>query len=983
MGDLIEKFRTALLSKQRINLHKPFFRDEALKTLIVPLVNDYGDLFIPFRNKKCLFPTCLYDLTQLLEKFQQGGNQESFEFTCQICETPINLNNFLHDITLASELEAMWDKYNAGGSAKVPEVKQFKDGHCEGPLVSLVQQQVLQQQDDVLDSRDITPTSFLGKDKSIDKTVEKPIFEPQYIRDSETGDQLLVNFPQIKEYDKDDFSDLFYNFSMGKTTKTSKKAQSFGVEVLKQDLDSVMNDLKTHKSIIAFFARYVRNVLRITHPTKFDQIFAFEVSGFEKFTQKATYTFLQAFENPFKKNPQRLLDEKDFKIYLIFKHDQRWFVSLADMKPKKCIIADFLSPEFRKTSKDEVQNIIKAFLLAEFKIKMDNYAYYEQVKVNQINDCGLYACRYLANCIVNRMDPLQQVISESQKNLFKSTIPWLILKTNTLVFSLNQSSIGRETPSGDVPEGMDSVKKVRGLGVISANKKKMSPSHSRVISSVALIDKVGNSRKERATLKSRKNTQRSSINDLSAELRESPTPVSNKKSSQGRRDSSLIKLENNEGDRVSDRTSGRKRTHLSNISLSTATSPTKSDPSNVQLHVILQKAEELYQLKEQVEKSFQEEAIGELLSPKIYHRKFSDYTQKASDFQNLLKYFEKSNPDLYKKISSRITAKLEDKLFNKLKMLNAKMPLYSLSPEPLSSSASDATKDKISMYAKKLPPLAQSRTASASNSLEKRPPEKKKFTDLRIPSLAARNTRERIAKRYGVEIYYDELDKFKEDGTIPKDMVTFFFGYLQERHDLKPKHELFTSKQRILSLGPQFYDKLTNSKPMETNIYFKNVKLLTSQYQGVGNVIFDVFDKLFIVAQVEADHYMVVYIDTVDKKMVLYNPTNNKEQSPVNHPVLYNICQFMEEEYHHKAKQAVSMAKWRFTYGEMQKVSEIQESGLLIMRLVYSHYMKAQNGKAGKEDLSEFRKKLVGLAQAIGITQNKKNELGSFVKFPL
>ncbi len=136
MGDLIEKFRTALLSKQRINLHKPFFRDVALKTLIVPLVNDYGDIFVPFRNKKCLLPTCLYDLTQLLERFQTGGNTENFEFNCQICETPINLNNFLHDITLASELEAMWDKYNAGGSAKVPEVKQFKDGHCEGPLTS-------------------------------------------------------------------------------------------------------------------------------------------------------------------------------------------------------------------------------------------------------------------------------------------------------------------------------------------------------------------------------------------------------------------------------------------------------------------------------------------------------------------------------------------------------------------------------------------------------------------------------------------------------------------------------------------------------------------------------------------------------------------------------------------------------------------------------------------------------------------------------
>jgi len=981
MGDILEKFRNALLTKERINLHKPFFRDEALKTLIVPLVNDYGDIFVPFRNKKCLLPTCLYDITYLLERFHEAGNQDNFEFPCNICDTPINLNNFLYDITLASELETMWDKYNAGGSAKVPEVKQFRDGHCEGPLVSLFQQQVLQQQDD--DDQNITPTSFLGgKDKSADRINEKPAYEPQYIRDSETGDQLLVNFPKIKEYDKDDFSDLFYSFSMGKNTKTSKKAQAFGVEVPKQDLDSVMNDLSTKKSIIAFFARYVRNVLRITHPTKFDQVFAFEVTGYEKFSQKAIYTYLQTFENLFKKNPQKLQEDKDTKIYFIFKHDARWFVSLAEMKNKRCIIADFLSPELRKTSKDEVQKIVQAFLLAEFKIKMDQYSYYEQVKVTQVNDCGLYACRYLANCIVNRMDPLQQVISESQKNVFKSAIPWLILKTNTLVFSMNSSNLLDKSDITD-RSGIENMKKVRGAGVISANKKQITPSHSRMLS-VAPVDK-GNSRIERAGLKSRKTTNRSNL-DISAEQRDTTPKKSSQGVRDGRRNSSLVLIPK---DTEAERASDRRRTNLSNVtSLSNVSSPTKSDPKQVELRHILQKAEELYQLKEQVEKSFQEEAIGELLSPKIYHRKFSDYTQKATDFQNLLKYFEKSNPNLYKKISSKITARLEDKLFNKLLLLNAKMPLYSATPEPLSASANDATADRISMYAKKLPSLQAGdfkkrglgRTGSAANS-----PEKKKYTDLRIPPLVSHNLREKIAKRYGVEIFYDELDKFKEDGTIPKDMVTFFFGYLQERHDQKPKNELFVAKQRILSLGPQFYDKLTNSKPMETNIYFNSVKMMTSQYQGVGNVIFDAFDKLFFVAQVEADHYMVVYIDTVDKKMILYNPTNNKEQSPVNHPVLFNICQFMEEEYHHKAKQAVSMAKWRFTYGDIQKLSdlEIKESGLLIMRLVYGYYMKSQGGKASKEDISEFKKKVIGLAQAIGVTQNKKNELGSFVRFPL
>jgi len=410
-------------------------------------------------------------------------------------------------------------------------------------------------------------------------------------------------------------------------------------------------------------------------------------------------------------------------------------------------------------------------------------------------------------------------------------------------------------------------------------------------------------------------------------------------------------------------------------------------------------------------------------SPEEYYEKYMEYAKQANEFYGMLNYFQHSNPTLYQKVSGEIHGQIENKLLGKYNLLHLKQgPLNSASPDFASSQS------RSSRFNMKLPPLSslpngnfnigsQGRGSMASVrasmalangnfnigatgrgsmiGAQSQPRlttigrkdtilESNQSQPMPVPHHITPDTSRMVAaKRYGVEVYQDEIATLKDKNIMAKSIIVFFFGFLQERHDNNTADELLATSSRILSLGPQFYDRLTGNNTTGTKIKYDQVESLTAQYQGEGNTIFESFDKIVFAVRFKADHYMLICIDAQDKRVVLLDPSGQQEQSPVNHPVIFNICQFIEHEYQNKADKAVNLAKWRFAYGDMVHMDDLRDSGLMILKIVHSIYMNAANTFISKDELMVFKNKLLILIQHIGVTKNKKNELGSFVKYPL
>ena len=994
MADLVEKFERDLLNRHNIGFHKQFFsKDKNLTSITIKLVNEDGEKFVPFRNKKCRLPTCIYDLKELSDKFAQGGYIDRYQFFCKICDIPITFKNFVYDVTLASEIDKMWEEYNSGNKPmNVTEVQQFKDGHCEGPKPVIPAHQINSQE---------TGSSLKNiKDGKIE--VKEDILSQSIV---------LKSFPKINEFSKEEFSNLFYTFSANKNSSLQNKATPFGIDISKQDLDNVVNDFNTSRNVMAFFVRYIKNFLKICHPLKQDYILGFLVNDFDKFEQKASFTYLQTIKNQYRKDPKKFFspENETGRLFLVFSYDERWIIAIIVAKTKKCIIVDFLASDLSRVSKDEMYSLVKIYLKQEFRMKPNTISFYDQAKSQTYSDCGLYICRYLANCLISFIDPLKQVVSDAEKNTYKSLIPWLVLKTHTQgkVLSMNdiQSPSEKKIEPNSItslatPNNNNNNNRLLGSLLSKRNSNKTEP--NSINESFNLVNNLTNnndlssppSRSSNQSL--RKTTM--SINSGISQIKKKESEESDKGNIKIKKSKLAdmlkeIKEEVQAESKISDA-----QKILDDENLFNDPNVSREEITKSQLKKILKKAEKLQNLRNEVEKNPKDNQ-SEILSPEEYHQKYLEYANNMNEFHNMLVFFQQNNPDLYQKIAGELTDQMENKLLARFGLLHVKQRSttnYGF-PSDLRSEQTPASR-----YGRKLPPLSAlqagqfnaglNRESVISKSQDIRTLHNKKdsmiverprkITELRNPPLISPK-REIVAKRYGVDIFLDEFNSFKEKGVLPKSIIVFFFGFLQEKQEQIPQHELLATGQRILSLGPQFYERLTNNKPNNTNINYANIKDITRQYQGVGNVIFDVFDKIAIVVKSDIGSFMLVYINTLEKKIILFDPCGNIEQSPVNNPVLFNISQFMEMEYNDKAKQTINLAKWRFAYGDITRLKDPKDSGLLIIKLVHSIYNGHIDSHAGTQELIYFKNQLLTLVGHIGVTNNKKKELGSLSKYPL
>jgi len=1000
MEDPIEKFRNECLKRKQANLHKPFFtNDKNLTHIPFSLLNDFSQKYVPFRNKKCRLPTCIYDINELVEKFRHAGYTDTYQFFCKFCEVPVILKQFVYDTTLAATIDKLWEINNAiKGAPKATHGKQLKDGNGE-----IVKPEVQSQKD--LEQTVVPKMTGEGgrHAQSMNTLVEVK-------EDHMSESIILTSFPKITDFSKTDFAVTWKNFASSKNADDKKKVKGFGIEITKKELDDLIDDQTTSANVMAFFTRYIKNYLKICNPSEKDYIFSFIVNNYDKFEQKASFSYLQTFKNPFRNNPRRLTKtEESPRLFLVFKYDERWLIAVVDIRAKKCVMVDFLASDLSRTSKDEFYSVVKTFLKQEFNFKPNSVSFYDQIKSNLYTDCGLFVCRYLSNVFVGKQDILKQAVSEGEKNTFKSVLPWLILKTH-LEGATDPQKIPKEENHNSYS---NRVLPTELASLLDRSRAQTGGSNTTL--SLANQLKTRQTRLLSQPLQLQQDDMQSPVIP-SLKSQDSKVKIKRKKLEEmlnGIKDELYAESALSETQRVFDEESLFNNSRLS-----------KESMNKDQIKHVIKRVEKLKKLKQDVSKVDSKAASEQdPSSPEEYYEKYMEYAKQANEFYGMLNYFQHSNPTLYQKVSGEIHGQIENKLLGKYNLLHLKQgPLNSASPDFASSQS------RSSRFNMKLPPLSslpngnfnigsqgRGSMASVRGSMalangnfnigatgrgsmvgaQSQPRlttigrkdtilESNQSQPMPVPHHITPDTSRMVAaKRYGVEVYQDEIATLKDKNIMAKSIIVFFFGFLQERHDNNTADELLATSSRILSLGPQFYDRLTGNNTTGTKIKYDQVESLTAQYQGEGNTIFESFDKIVFAVRFKADHYMLICIDAQDKRVVLLDPSGQQEQSPVNHPVIFNICQFIEHEYQNKADKAVNLAKWRFAYGDMVHMDDLRDSGLMILKIVHSIYMNAANTFISKDELMVFKNKLLILIQHIGVTKNKKNELGSFVKYPL
>jgi len=102
--DKEQEFRDILLGKKLVNMHMKFFEESMLDYITVPIITKFSGNkpIVPFRNKKCSKPECVFDIDELVSKFRETMLNSSHRFICFYCKKLIDFADFFLDETLAN-----------------------------------------------------------------------------------------------------------------------------------------------------------------------------------------------------------------------------------------------------------------------------------------------------------------------------------------------------------------------------------------------------------------------------------------------------------------------------------------------------------------------------------------------------------------------------------------------------------------------------------------------------------------------------------------------------------------------------------------------------------------------------------------------------------------------------------------------------------------------------------------------------------------
>lgn len=424
--DIFEK--NLYKNSQKSMLTRFFQKSKTLQFLEFSIINETTQTkLIPIRNKQCLEPKCIYDISDVLARFKKSKFNADYVFECKFCSNYVKLRDFCLDDTMNEIIVEYWSKFNE----KTPDcigTKIFRNGNHE-PIFKAKpkKEEEDEEEEEVEEKEELAETK---KNTNITKKKYKFL----------TRKEIDVKFdsieiPKLEEFSMEEFEEQWENFmSYG----TNDLFSIYGLNLTKKQINRLYIDEIAEKEVFSFFLKILEKNEIIKYksiPKKRCFYAGFVLEKFERLKDSVDlkYSFLPGLEFD-------LLQEDFVTFYravvICMKFFDRWigFVIYSEQGHNFVTIIDFLDPDLSMDNFTDFIDIIKEFLRKNGNfVKIVNFEFYKQKKINKYLDFSFYL---LALCWkfsekFSLVDNLK-LIFPKEKDYVKSIIVWLILQIKSL-----------------------------------------------------------------------------------------------------------------------------------------------------------------------------------------------------------------------------------------------------------------------------------------------------------------------------------------------------------------------------------------------------------------------------------------------------------------------------------------------------------------------------------------------------------------------
>jgi len=821
----------------------------------------------------------------------------------------------------------------------------------------------------------------------------------QQSRSRHNTTKQYTNLPQLSEYNEDEYAGFFSQSFYKAFPEVQQVSKPFNIAILKQDLDTLISTGDVGPNVMAFFMTYIKNSLEILKIDKPAFMLGINVTNYTKADKQISYEYLETLTNPYKGFKDDLV-KSGINMVMSFFYSGRWVLAVLDPKKGKCNIIDFLDKSLTpKGANDELYEVIKAYLRDEFDLKPSSVSFFDKFKREKTDNCGLYVSKFLAEFFFGNLALEKIAITENEKNDFKKTIAWLIIKIDP----------PREKTTTSIRSGDKSYNKMLPTELVGSR------DHlGKAASSMKTIR--GMFPKDESKVRITKDELAAMLDKVKAEVIEE----------MGSDDGDISDLLKQEG-------------LFENSKYSTEVM------SQTHLRELIQKAKKR---KEKQRLKTEQQEKNKPQSYEEYMQQMYEYQKQMTEFHGMLSYFQKNNPQLYTRIAQELNSQVEDRLLEKFDMLHVK---YNDNPQPRQSqmsglpSANSHDRNRLASLGRASlgvfnpnglgnsnhqdrshytiynnPQQAGSNpliSAISRGSMMNSPyqfltptsnPHQLSFGSPEKPlssvSSSTRRTTSRsvegtgspffnagkallaggnpvsqnpqiVARRYGMTITRNDYNRFKADNIVSNEIMNFYLGYLREKQKYIDSNRMKLYELNIFYFGIEFYQMLTGKMPASTNINYENVRSWTTKYSGNNKTIFEIFHKIVFIIKMNSENYALVYVNNMDKKIYLYDPNKPRDNNPHENPVLLNILNYIDFEYQDKLKKKFDMKKWQLLYGSVMKGNNPRDSGVIVAKIAHSVQKGAIEGQYADDIVWKFKTDLLDLILKIGIAEDPKENM--------
>ena len=440
----IETFSNSLNQKLEKNYLIKFFNIQADPNTIFKLsiVSKSGNKLNPVRNYVCTKYDCIYDLDEILKKFESARFNKNYKFICPNCSTYIEFDQFFVDQTFKTIIERVWQQYNEK-EIQCKDIEIRKSGECKVLLEKSEDKKevfssnisknsnFLNDEPSFKYSRKATEKydSYANKDeeKEKDKEIKKTKNTLKLSLISSKIGFTLDQIPSLNDFSENEFEKLKEMFFKQSMSPNSEFLDFYSVSLLSKELYQLDNDNMMSDSIVHFFMSYLTDMEQRRNKTIKDFYSAYICSNPECITLLGLSNVRQ---NKLKQYSKILVCLKIYNHWVL----ACFFYEEGDNSNADCLIYDVLDSDIAMFPKSEIVEYMQQIIKRDISfLKVRKYKIMNKIKLNEYRDFGMEILFIVYKYFQDGV--LESKISEffGKAEDFRLKIIWMIVKFKEII----------------------------------------------------------------------------------------------------------------------------------------------------------------------------------------------------------------------------------------------------------------------------------------------------------------------------------------------------------------------------------------------------------------------------------------------------------------------------------------------------------------------------------------------------------------------